>query len=299
MSETKGEHVKRVVVTPDDIVTSREKSNPSSESLISDERIRQILQRFAPILHKGVAESETFISRSVGDRLADTTVMLKDEIELWDALFGLRHVISEKVKQGKLYVPEVIADDSNLLAPPAGTQEPENYSKELKVAGSAGKQFRVNLDRVVWTSILPFNPNNMRFFIKPYAHLGGQLGIPYGEEALYNAFMGIEIYLQDALGRWVVEQMPNHPVFNPIKPVDSYVWFNTTIDRSKPNTLSISINQPAHLNLHCNINHPDQLSSLKIPKKQRLRLFFWQLERFMRPISIDGQTRPALLGSAS
>ncbi|MCL5090837.1 MAG: hypothetical protein M1514_02385 [Patescibacteria group bacterium] len=306
MGETKDEGVKKIVVTSDDIVTGREIADPRKEPLVSDDRVRQILQRFAPTLHKGIAEADTFFSRSVGDRYADATPMLEDEIELWDALFGLRHVISEKAEQGKLYIPEVVADDSRLLTPPLGTQEPNNYSKELRVAGSGGRQFRVNLDRVVWTPILPFNPKDMRLYIKPRAHLGGQ-GRAYGEGVLYNAFIAIDTYVQDALGRWVVEQIPgtgvhswdSGPVYSPLRPVGADVWFNTTVNQAKPNILTSSVDKPEYLMLHCDINHPEQLGNLPILKDQRLRLFFWQLDRFMRPISIGGHTRPALLGSGS
>lgn len=307
MGETKDEDVKRIVVGLDDIVTGGEIADPRKEPLITDDRIRQILQRFAPIFHKGIAEADTFFSRSVGDRYADTTPMLGDEIELWDALFGLKHVISEMLKQGKLYVPEVMTDDSRLLMPPPGTQEPNNYSKELRIAGSGEKQFRVNLDRIVWTPILPFNlTKDMRLFIKPRAHLGGH-GRAYGEGVLHNAFIAVDTYVQDALGRWVVDQIPgtgvhswdSGPVFSPTRPVGADVWFNTTINESKPNALSIFVDKPEYLMLHCDINHPDQLSRLAVPKDQRLRLLFWQLDRFMKPISIGGQTRPALLGPES
>lgn len=302
MREIKDEQVKRIKVTPVDIVTGKEVDIRREEHLISDDKIRQIIRRFAPILHKGITEAQTFFSKSIGNKYAYAVPMLEDEIELWNGLFGLESQVLEKAKKGLLFVPEVTSDDSRLLPSPE-KPKPSTHSKALRIKGSGGKQFRVNLDKVVWVPILPFNPEGMKFFIKPRAHLGGR-GRAYGVGDLYNAFIAIDTYVQDSLGRWTVDQIPgtgvhswdSGPVYSPLRPVGADVWFNTTIKPNRSNSLSISVDKPEYLMLHCDVHRRDELNRLQIPDDPRLKLFFWQLDRFMRPISIGQQKRPALLG---
>ena len=53
------------------------------EEIISDDRIREILAKFSPILHKGISEAGTFHMRSAGQKLADAVLMRDVEIDLW------------------------------------------------------------------------------------------------------------------------------------------------------------------------------------------------------------------------
>lgn len=113
---------------------------------------------------------------------------------------------------------------------------------------------------------------------------------------LYNAFIAVDTFVQDRLGRWVVQQIPgtgnaswNEPAYGIIRPVGADVWFNTSVKPDKPNTFEISVNRPDYVMTQCYINHPEELGSLKIPQDPRIKLFFWQLDRFLRHPSLGGR----------
>jgi hypothetical protein len=86
--------------------------------LISDDEIRDILQRYAPILNKAISQAENFTYKLWGDKFANAVPMTPKEVELWDGLYGVKERILEAAQEGKLFVPEFDLPDDKLLPPP-------------------------------------------------------------------------------------------------------------------------------------------------------------------------------------
>lgn len=89
------------------------------------------------------------------------------------------------------------------MLPPIESLKPSDFSRAVK-AKDEQKDFRVNLDEVIHTSIEPFDPEGMQLFMKPHACFGGR----GGPGSLYNAFIAEDVYVQDRYGRWAVDQIP-------------------------------------------------------------------------------------------
>lgn len=270
--------------------------SPGRDELISDEEIVDILSRFSPILHRGIAEANSFFMRSAGQKLTQAVPMTFEELNLWQK----NQQIVDRTMQvaNTLYVPILDIEDQDLLE---RSDEGEFYSssnKGLALRGGRGRKYRVNLDEVIHVPIQPLEPRNLQFLIKPHAHLGGM-----GERnSLYNAFIGLDTFVLDEYNRWIVKAIPGTtpgvdgpnwgegPVYSPYRPARSSVWFNTSVDTRKPNTLEVYGQGQFDLMFHCEIHHPEQLSQLEIPGDERLRFFFWQLGAFIknRPLGNGG-----------
>ncbi len=149
---------------------------------------------------------------------------------------------------------------------------------------------QVNLDQVIYVPIEPFNPEDMQIMIKPRVYFGGMGGRDQnGKPALYNAFIAIDLKVKDRRGRWAVDHIAgtgvhtwdSGPCYSPFQVAGADVWFNTRIDREKGNSLSIAVDRPENLMMRARINDPATLRNISVPDDPRLRLFFWQLERFL------------------
>ena len=272
-----------------DIISGKEIATSEPIELISDGEIRDILQRYAPILHEAISQAESFTYKLWGDKFANAVPMTAREVELWDGLYGVKERILEAAQAGKLFVPGSDLPDDKLLLPPIESLKPSDFSRAVK-AKDEQKDFRVNLDEVIHTSIEPFDPEGMQLFMKPHACFGGR----GGPGSLYNAFIAEDVYVQDRYGRWAVDQIPGTgvhswgggPVFSPFNAGGADIWFNTRVEPEKKNSLAISVERPDYIMMSAKINHPDQLNDLPIPSEPKPRLFFWQLKRFVRDLGL-------------
>lgn len=293
------ENTNRANIKYGDIISGKEVIASRPNELISDDEIRDLLQRYAPILHKAISQAGEFNYKLWGDKYANAVPMTPKEVELWDGLYGVKERILEAAQAGKLFVPESDVPDDMLLPPPNENPEPSDISRAIK---PKGKQvgYRVNLDEVIHTPIEPFDPEEMQLFMKPHACFGGH----GGQGSLYNAFIAEDVYVQDRHGRWAIGQIPgtgvhswdSGPVFSPFNAGGADVWFNTRIEPEKRNSLEISVEKPEYVMMSAKINHPEKLGELLIPSEPKPRLFFWQLKRFVRDLGLgSGKGEASLL----
>lgn len=285
----------------------REESLGSGE-LISDERIREIIERFLPILYRGISEANTFFMRSAGQTLAAAVPMRDEEINLWQRHHQVVDKTLEAAQKGKLYVPEIEIEDDKLLTTLYENEEHRSSFTQLSLQGERGRKFRVNLDETIQAPIQPFDAQETLFLVRPHAHLGGRGGVDSGgRPALYNAFIGLDTYVQDRFGRWVIKPIAgttpgvdgpswvDGPAYSPYMPARSSVWFNTRIDEKKQNKLEVGGEGQFDMTFQCEIHHPGELDELEIPDNGRLRFFFWQLDSFlMNPALGNGGIFPLL-----
>ena len=280
------------------IVTDQESPQ---EEIISDDRIREILAKFSPILYRGFADAGKFSMRSAGQKLADAVPMRDEEIDLWQKYHQVLDKTLSAAQKGKLFVPEILVKDDESLATIQEDQQEVSSLKQLARRGHRNRKFRVNLDEVIKAPIEPFEAKEVQFLVKPHAHLGGGGGIAAGgRPALYNAFVGLHTYAQDRFGRWVVDVIAGTtpgvdgpswgegPVYSPYMPARSSVWFNTSVDENKPNKLEVRGEGQFDMTFHCEIHHAEKIDELKIPDDDRLRFFFWQLEPFIINSFLEG-----------
>lgn len=270
------------------------------KDLISDDRIREILARFSPILHRGIEDAGKFFMRSAGQKLTDAVSMKEEEIDLWQRHHQVIEKTLDAARKGKLYVPEIEVKDEESLETLYEDELGRSSLQQLSLRGNRNKRFRVNLDQVIKAPIEPFDAKEVQFLVKPHAHLGGRGGMAGGRPALYNAFVGLDTYAQDKFGRWVVDVIAGTtpgvdgpswgegPVYSPYMPARSSVWFNTRVEETKPNKLEVGGEGQFDMTFHCEIHHPEKLDELAIPDNDRLRFFFWQLEPFIINSSLGG-----------
>lgn len=273
---------------------------PEPEDLISDERIREILAKFSPILHRGIEDAGKFFMRSAGQKLADAVPMRDEEIDLWQKHHRVIEKTLDSAQRGKLFVPEIEVKDEESLGTSFENETERSSLRQLSLRSDRNRKFRVNLDEVIKTPIEPFDAREVQFLVKPHAHLGGRGGMAGGRPALYNAFVGLHTYAQDKFGRWVLDVIAGTtpgvdgpswgegPVYSPYMPARSSVWFNTRLDENKSNKLEVGGEGQFDMTFHCEIHHPEKLDELVIPDNDRLRFFFWQLEPFIVNSSIVG-----------
>jgi hypothetical protein len=267
----------------------RELGNYSN--LISDDEIRQILIKFSPILHKGILESGSFFMRSANRSLTSAVLMTNEELALWQRYHRVIDNTTEEIRKGRLFVPEIDSPDQSRLDTTFNSDYYKNESQQLSLrTGHGSRNYRVNLDEVINVPIGLFDGQDAQFLVKPHAHLGGQSG---GHKSLYNAFIGLHTFVQDQFGRWVVDAIggttpnvdaPNWvdgPVYSPYMPARSSLWFNTSIDESKENVLSVTGKGQFDTMFHCEIHNPNKLNQLRVPNDGQLRFFFWQLNSFI------------------
>lgn len=275
--------------------------SPEPEDLISDDRIREILAQFSPILHNGIEEADKFFMRSAGQKLANAVPMRDEEIDLWQKHHQVIEKTLDAAQRGKLFVPEIEVRDKESLGTSFENETERSSLKQLSLRGDRNRKFRVNLDEVIKTPVEPFEAKEIQFLVKPHAHLGGGGGIAAGgRPTLYNAFVGLHTYAQDKFGRWVVDVIAGTtpgvdgpswgegPVYSPYMPARSSVWFNTSVEENKPNKLEVRGEGQFDMTFHCEIHHPEKIDELKIPDDDRLRFFFWQLEPFIINSSLEG-----------
>jgi len=275
------------------IVQPKKKEPFVSGELISDERIREILSKFSPILNKGISEAGTFHGRSAGQNLSSAVPMRDEELNLWQENYRVLDKTFEAAQKGRLFVPELEVRDEESLTADYDSELERSSMEQLSLRGNRNRKFRVNLDEVIQAPIEPFDAKETQFLVKPHAYLGGHGGMAAGRPALYNAFVGLDTYAQDKFGRWVVDVIAgttpgvdgpswgSGPVYSPYMPARSSVWFNTSVDETKPNKLEVWGEGQFDMMFHCEIHHPEDLDKLEIPDNARLKFFFWQLDPFI------------------
>lgn len=246
---------------------------------ISDERIREILLQFSGYLFQGIDHSDTFHAAGAGKSPNDAVPIDDEEFHYWDSRYDLQGRLAGKIASQTLYV----ADRSNKAIEPKITDanpSPSGSGTKL-LRPQQPDQFRVNLDQPFMTEIRPFDSSNgVQLLIRPEAHMGGS----QDKGKLFNAFVALDMCVKDSLDRWGVDRKPGtgegpspKPVFSPYKPCEMSCWFNTSIDPTKPNLIENKGNGIIWARVH----NPEKLDELKIPDDPDIRLFFWQLDRFL------------------
>jgi len=256
----------------------------------ADDIARSLLQRVFPILEKGVANAgKFFMASSEGADYA----MQEDEIAYWNQAFNLTEVVLEDTRAGKLFVPDLSLTNDRMIEGEGNPRVSDYQSTALVPQG--GRRVRINLNpgkgtKITEGYIYPFTPEGMTMTVKPKLHLGGQ---SYGE-GLYNAFISLDFKVFNEYGLPVLDYIEGTgvaswmglPVYSPYRPIDSSCWFNTTIDSNKPNGLEISIDKDRTLMVSAKLHQGDGISNLSIPDNDKVRLFFWQADRFVNRLQL-------------
>lgn len=276
----------------------------TEDELISDQRIRSILSKFAPILHQGILESNSFFMRSAGQKLSSAVPITNQALSLWERYYEISDKTINAARAGKLFVPAIDVSELELLM--SGDFD-ENDSKQLAVQGSHTRKHRINLDKVIRVPVQPLDFRKLFFLVKPQAHLGGRLGNHTNQNNLYNAFIDLDVFVQDRFGRWVVDAIPGTTpgvdgpnwlegtVYSPYNPIRTSISFNTTIKTNKSNSLKVIGENRFGMEFSCEIHHLDRIDQLDIPKDSRLRFFFWQLDTFLNNSALNRNGRFPLL----
>lgn len=260
---TEGRAGRYITQTDQSLVSLESAKRPAGESLLaSDERIRQILARFGQLLHRGIAEAGNFEAISYGATVGGFVPMLADELSAWNKYFGIENTVSSLAEQGRLFVPHV--------------------------AGQGN--YEVHLDEEQWiqTPIAPFDPTDTRFVISPTADF---VGSHQGEEGLHQASLGLEVYVQDSQGRWAVSRSAGTdetPILGREAIVYTQIQFNTTVTPGGQNLLRVVFTDATSLHVISYLHSLDAADKLQVPDDDRLRLFFGQLDRFIKKGELFG-----------
>lgn len=165
-------------------------------SLISDERIRNILARIVPILHKGIEQANSFKVASFGEKQSSATSMSVDEVDLWDRHFHIRRLFQGGVTAGELFVP-----DYDLLDP---TTFRSMLTHPKQPTADGRPTYGVLLEERIWTPVRPFYPNEaMQFVLHPRAYFESPSQTDH-HAGLDKAFIDFQIFAKDALGRTII-----------------------------------------------------------------------------------------------
>ncbi|MDD5415963.1 MAG: hypothetical protein PHE48_03105 [Candidatus Daviesbacteria bacterium] len=267
---------------------------PDNELLISDQRIREILTSFGRLLHKAIRGAVGFRSLSYGGIHGEAVrPMLDDEVNLWDKHFNIRHLLEESVLANRLYALDVPADmledyQHSLIS---AVRPKPNDGRDYFITYQSGVSF--------WTPMVPLDSQDVKFMITPHVFFHGRfmakldgMSIAFQGEGLDNAVLDLEIHAQDAQERWVYSQSPgtsrNAGIFGIHDVAVSSIHFNRTIKRGHPNSLDLSSGvENGLLFVWCNIHKLGTLKDLVIPDDPGLRLYFWQLDRFMKNDALE------------
>ena len=245
--------------------------NPGGESLLApDEKIRQILARFGVLLHRGIARASHFDAISYGETIREAVPMLVDEVSAWNKYFGIEGTVSELIKQGVLFTPNLTGQGNH----------------------------EVRLDKAEWikTPIAAFDPIGMRFMISPIAFF---TGAKREGDGLKDAALGLQVFAQDSQERWAISRATGThetPIFAREAIVFALIDFNTTIQLGGQNSLRVDFSDVTSLCISSHLHSLGTISKLQVPEDDRLRLFFGQLGRFIQRGELLGTDPNPLLG---
>lgn len=258
-----------------------QRNAPSTEPLISDERVKEILFRFGNVLHCAIEGAKGFSGLSYGFDNSKTVPMQEDEVRLWDRHFGIREHIEKGGREGQLFVAETLVTGDSRTPPPSSTTNRENIFEMY----SSGQLYQVAME--------PLNTKDVNYFVTPLAYMDGRFigdldGMPIvsGGEGLKRAVLAMQIRTQDAQGRWVYSRVPGTGSHSRILGIDATATaelrFNTEIEPASPNELKVYPSHPGNSFAKASIHNLSILDQLDIPDDSQLRLFFWQLGRFVK-----------------
>lgn len=281
-------------IIPRESLTSFPQESVQGEALISDERVRQILSRFGFKLHQAIRHSKDLTGNSHGIDGTTLRPMFGDELTLWDRHFNIQRKVEDGIASDSLQVASIIADeDSQATVDQSDTVEtnlPE-FQHRLRVASD------------------PLETSSVQYYLTPFAYFQGRymgdvMGVPLamGGKGLQRAFVTMEVLAQDDKGRWLISRIPGTDPSSKLYGIHSVVStgmrFNTSIEKRKPNLLEVDTGTPTDLMITCRLNNLGEINELDIPSDPNLRLFFWQLNRFMKKDLIDQtQIEPLSLSS--
>ncbi|MBI2021813.1 hypothetical protein HYS93_02960 [Candidatus Daviesbacteria bacterium] len=271
-----------------------------AQSPITDQRVRQILTLFTPVLHTAIESSGRFIGLSYGNKFSDAVPMLEDEIGLWDTHFGIKRSVAENIEAGKLFVPDAVKGEE-----PNCDHGPFYSPRQVK----GRETYKVNLDEGwAWVPVTPLKPEGVSYHIRPLAYFHGRLmgdldGMPlvFGGEGLESAFISLGVMIQDEQGRWVhskmrgTERNPDARILGIHEPAFGVLYFNTSIEPDKPNTLKMDVSEPKWFRATANLHRMGGIDDLVIPDDPKLRLYFWQLDRFIKKDALGSSDRTLLM----
>ena len=256
-----------------------------------DDIARSLLERVFPILEKGVENSSMFYMAS--SEGPDSPIR-EDELAYWNQAFNLTNVVLEDTRAGKLFVPDLSIGKDRMIE--GGSNPPVSDYQSTALVPLGGKRVRINLKPGKGTEIsegyiYPFRPEGMTLTIKPILHLSGR----YDPRGLYNAFMSFKFKVFSEHGLPVLDMIDGTQrvanwmkpeVYSPYSPINTSCWFNTTIDPSKSNGLGISIDKDRCLMINAQLHQGERISNLPIPENDKVKLFFWQANRFVNRLQL-------------
>ncbi|HSW37482.1 MAG TPA: hypothetical protein VLG37_03905 [Candidatus Saccharimonadales bacterium] len=278
------------------------------ETTIDDARVHGILARLGVILHDQIADANTFFMHGGGydHRLA----FPMNDIELagWESVFDIDKVVEAAIDERSLFVVNIddeqralptSSDDRKLVRP--YTTEP---MQRPRADEASGDMIRVNyggeahwIPRHLLT--LVESTDDLTYLIKPQLHFGGSGG---AAGQLYNAFVALDTYVQAGNGTQLVSKIPgtgivgsptSKPVYSPHTAIKTSLWMNTSIKEGAPNGLSVTIDNPEQLMLSCAVHDIDTLPQLDVPRSDKLRMWFWQLDRLISDQRLALPTTPS------
>lgn len=260
---------------------------------ISDDRIREIMARLGVILHDQIAEANTFFGRGNKPSHLDAIPMDDTELAVWRSVYGLNEAVEEDIKKKILYLvniddaPLALSDPSEAIEELAKPEPYEAMRRRKEASGLIHVNYGEDTHWVPRELItLVESPEDLTYVMKPQIHFGGH-GHVKGH--LYNAFVAVNAYAKAANGVQLVSDVYGKgfignqapPVFNPHSVMDTSLWMNTSIKDGEPNSLSVNAERTGFLMLSARINEVDTLPDLEIPQSEKVRTWFWQLNRLM------------------
>lgn len=260
---------------------------------IEDARIREILVRLGVILHDQIAESSTFFRHGGGydHRLAHP--MDDEELAAWKSVYDMDAVVEDAIEKRSLFAVDI---DGIKEALPESTDVGElvqPYVPEpIEQADTLGDTVRVNYGREAhWIPrellTVVDSADDLTYLIKPEIHFGGQAGM---SGHLYNAFVALDTYLQAGNGVQLVSKIPgtgipgtptSKPVYHPHTAISASLWMNTSIKEGEPNGISVNIDRSEQLMVSAAIHDIGALTELGVPESDKVRTWFWQLDRLI------------------
>lgn len=274
-----------------EIAKLKRAKSPKSEDqhndfMISDERIRGTLQRFAPGLMSALTDSRPSFSFHLGLENKYASQMTAQQVDLWERHFGLVSHTRDAVKEGSLVVPDFTFDNS--------------FLEKQGISADGRRIYQIDYDRYqdprkngiqLDTKFLPVtpvtDPTKLTYLVKPEIYFNKG----FGDDKLYSAGVDLKTYVQDENGIFAMEGgfIPeNESGWNgirelrPFVPASGDLNFNIKFEPDKSNTLKADrITAYRRLVLHCEIHDPERLEDLQIPDDPKLRFWFWQLDQLM------------------
>jgi hypothetical protein len=282
-----------------------EVSGVGTDIEISDERIREIVSTLGVILHGQIAQAGTFFMHGVGYDHRLALPMDNTEVAAWNSVLGMDKIVEEAISKRLLFMVDIDGAQKEIPGS-SGKESPfgssaKAYSALSTYRGAPG-ELRVNYGEhehywVPRDLVTPVeNTDDLVYLIKPELHFGGSQGYP-DSSSLYNAFVLLDAFVQAKNGVQLVSPIagtgsrPGYPhetpVYSPHRAVDTSLCLNTKI-KEQPNSISISQDGGrVAVSMSCAINDLDTLPELEIPESEKLRMWFWQLDRLMGDQRLD------------